>query len=77
MYCCRMALCDQFYLAGRQAPAKASLSLPFSAGQRREKIMKGSGVHVRAGRDPSPITDLGKWIEFVNKKQDNEKQNQS
>lgn len=49
-----MELCGQFYLAGSQAPTKASLALPFLAGQRREKIMKGSGVQIGQGEIPPP-----------------------
>jgi len=45
-----------FGLAGLQVPTEAALSLPSSAGQGREKMMKGSWVKIRTGRDHSPIT---------------------
>jgi len=41
-------------------PTKAALSLPSSTGQARRNIMKGSWVEIRAGRDHSPITIMGK-----------------
>ena len=45
--------CGGVTLAGHQAPTKAALSLPSSAGKRRENIMKGSWVEIRTGRDHS------------------------
>jgi len=46
--------------AGGQVPTKATPSLPSSAAQRRENIMKGSWVEIRTGRDHSRITVTGK-----------------
>jgi len=43
-----------------QVPTKITLSLPFSAGQGRGKVMKGSRVETRTGRDHSPFIVMDK-----------------
>lgn len=43
-------------LAGHQLPPKVTLS----AGQRRDKITKGLWTEIRAGRDHSAVTVMGK-----------------
>ena len=55
-----LAQCGGLTLAGYQVPTKAALSLPSSAGQGRENIMKGSWVEIRTGGDHSAITVTGK-----------------
>jgi len=52
--------CGELTLAGLQMPTKVTLSLPSSAGQRRENRREGSWVKIRAGTDYSPITVIGK-----------------
>lgn len=52
----RKDCCGGLTLAGRQASIKATLSLPFSARQRRENIMKSPQVQIKIGIDQSPVT---------------------
>ena len=52
--------CGGLTLAGCQVHTKATLSLPASAEQGRENIMKGLWVKIRTGRDHLPITIMGK-----------------
>jgi len=42
--------CGGLTLAGFQVPVKAALSLPYSGGQGRQNITKGSWVEIRTGR---------------------------
>ena len=63
-------ICGGLTLAGCQVPTKAALSLPSSAGQGRENIMKSLCIKVRTGRDHSATTvmgktDLGKLTLFI------------
>jgi len=53
-------VCGGLTLAEHQVPTKTALSLPSTAGQGRENIMKGSRVEIRTGRDHSPFTVAGK-----------------
>lgn len=52
-------LCDELRLAGHMVPEKAAPSLPSSAGQGGEGIMKGLWGEIRTGRDHSLITAIG------------------
>ena len=62
--------CGGLTLAGCQVPTKAALSLPSTAGQGRENIMKGLWVEIRTGRSLSNYhheqnrLDLGKKKSF-------------
>lgn len=55
-------------LVGCQVPTKTGLCS--SAGQERENVTQGSWVGIRAGRDPSPVTVMGKtgltWGNYFN-----------
>lgn len=47
-------------LGGRQVPTRAALSLPPSAGQGRQNMMKSLWVEIQTGRDHPAVTVIGK-----------------
>jgi len=55
-----LSVCGGLTLAGHQVPTKAAPSLPSSAGQGKENIMKGLCVKVKTEKDCWPITIMGK-----------------
>lgn len=55
-----MSCCGGLALDGLQVPIKSDPALPSSAGQGRENVMEGLCIEMRAGRDHSSVTVIGK-----------------
>lgn len=56
----QLQVSDGLTLAGYWVPTKSALLLPFSAEHGREDTTKGSWIEIRAGRNHSAITVMGK-----------------
>lgn len=64
--CTIFAFCGGLTLAGSQLPTTASLSLPYSTGQGRQNIKKGSWVGISMGKVHSLITITSKIFSLEN-----------